>query len=772
MYHNKNDAGGSKTEKLCVLESMSTTKKKSPFDTLQKFESDNARSSVIETNAIGIRRDTALRSFDDEKEATNNSTCSSEYLPVDASEETKSIANPFFGDAPDNIGESEPKEGIEEDAKNINISLETIKGNLPAAIISSDFETQQAKKLEKKYRPNEKEGDVSVFFCRVEEASARKDVSAHYSYAKDDSDGIKEEVEDLLREVNPFLRSFEDLDIEEKDDDEDEVEVKAQNTSSISFEHDDSLAKVPKKVSYEIDTSPSALIEYFTSIDQRHMEGKEKSVKNFQRLIIPLLDGKKPSIIEEAQIREAALVANVHVELVDKFISYVNEEHPDVVPQLSSEKDRNRLLMELDETEDLNEDTAVAAFLSSKFSTKIPSSNCKHNHGKEETVSNCSNGQRFTSCNVQNVTAKTSIKMNSSTVEKQPVIVKKKTLRSCELPVFYSVESAASVEISQSINELNDREIIEIQSSVSMKTNNIGDKNKNQPEKELVGVDPEIRKNFKRVQYYDSGIWQRRMAMAKYGWGWEEATWFSPRLYSKVSKISVFDGVGNPDRASNFMFNKKTFPFSRKNCKLPYRSRTNPHGGFSSVDVNSLRESSTVGEKCPIDETPWELRYVKQRFLHEKSLSFSRNWFGNLVIASGNDIIDFPVCKPKSMEMPMGNIPDPGDWTPEWYTTWGRRKLQLPRSCPQDDIDSYTVGTDGQTYDSGTCGSGTYMTYSTYGDYDDEDDEWEEAPECGTLVNTRQKIGEHLTKVHPDFTSSLRKSRWRKKYFPAGTFPY
>ena len=128
--------------------------------------------------------------------------------------------------------------------------------------------------------------------------------------------------------------------------------------------------------------------------------------------------------------------------------------------------------------------------------------------------------------------------------------------------------------------------------------------------------------------------------MATYGWGWQEATCVS-------NSDSVITAEGT---STNYMFNKKLFPLARKNCKLSYNSRTKAHEGYLNVDMNSLQESATLGEVWPQDETPWELRYVRQRFLHEQSLSFSRNWFGNLVRASGNDRIKVPVCKPKSME--------------------------------------------------------------------------------------------------------------------------
>mmetsp|Transcript_20273 Transcript_20273/g.45312 ORF Transcript_20273/g.45312 Transcript_20273/m.45312 type:complete len:120 (+) Transcript_20273:230-589(+) len=119
------------------------------------------------------------------------------------------------------------------------------------------------------------------------------------------------------------------------------------------------------------------------------------------------------------------------------------------------------------------------------------------------------------------------------------------------------------------------------------------------------------------------------------------------------------------------------------------------------------------------------------------------------------------------MEMPMRKIPDPGDWTPEWYTTWGGQKLLLPPT-----VDSCTDDSDTETrYTNDKDSLRSY--YSSGSSYDDDDDEeWEDFPECGNIINTRLKIGEHVSRVHPDYTSSLRKSRWRKKYFPIGTFPY
>jgi hypothetical protein len=204
--------------------------------------------------------------------------------------------------------------------------------------------------------------------------------------------------------------------------------------------------------------------------------------------------------------------------------------------------------------------------------------------------------------------------------------------------------------------------------------------------------------------------------------------------------------------------------------------------------VCSIYESSGVAVTEELDSTPWEHREVKQKFLYDRSVSFSRNWFGLLVRSRGNHKFKQPFCKPKSMEMPIENIPDPGEWTEEWYTTWkspwDRPHMNKSRSSmgssssdgSSTDRGSYTDR--GSITDASTLNQKSLSTressYSGSGSSEEhsDDDSWEEAPECGTIVNVKQKIGERVSRVHPDYTSSLRRSRWRKKYFPRGTFPY
>ena len=50
----------------------------------------------------------------------------------------------------------------------------------------------------------------------------------------------------------------------------------------------------------------------------------------------------------------------------------------------------------------------------------------------------------------------------------------------------------------------------------------------------------------------------------------------------------------------------------------------------------------------------------------------------------------------------------------------------------------------------GSCTTGSSCS-SGHDDSDDEDS-WEEDPECGTIRNVKQRIGERTSRVHPDYT--------------------
>jgi hypothetical protein len=139
----------------------------------------------------------------------------------------------------------------------------------------------------------------------------------------------------------------------------------------------------------------------------------------------------------------------------------------------------------------------------------------------------------------------------------------------------------------------------------------------------------------------------------------------------------------------------------------------------------------------------------------------------------------------------MENKPHPEEWTEDWYKTWEAKKHRsLSRSVtssycsgmesgeePSSETEAGTARDDTSSYIDGS--SGSYTTSSGFSAEDDGTDfdpddrsDYEDTPQCGELINVKPKIGERVSRIHPDYTSRLRRSRWRKKYFPRGTFPY
>lgn len=688
---------------------------------------------------------------------------------------------------------------IRETAQKANVSLEVVDQFLDyatdarpdvASLISKSWESFNLSKSWESH--NEDDDDVEAFLVRVEAArvaAAKKSISDAAAdveamlKAEEEATAMTAE-EEGKKQSNSFLHQFEDLDL--KDDCEADDGVQSDHASA--------------PVENVVDVmSPTMLVKYFSNVGQRKFEGEneEKLVNDFKRLMMPVINGNKPSVIEEAQIRQAALKADVPLDFVDTFIEYVNDENPEVAPQVSKDDERDFLVKGWGAIEDLDEDDAIAAFLSSKIGAEELEKGemCTN---RDEESSKAKALQKKKARELTSAGSRDYEPSITSTVEPGFSLSKESEIepdfnRSGDSEVEPDFNISGDSEVEPNFNrsdEETDCDVIGFKTSAS---NGLDESKKSGDEKcvdsihipkvvetsimdKTDPVDVEMLKACKRIESYDEGSWQRRTAMATYGWGWKEATWLSPKTSPSPANLAaagIRDVAASKD-ASNFIFNKKSFPLARKNCKLSYNRRVKPHTGYFDVDMYSLQESAAFGkENLYKDETPWELRHVRQRFLHERSLTFSRNWFGDLVKTNGNDKIKAPICKPKSMEMPMRKIPDPGDWTPEWYTTWGGRKLLLRRPSIDASFESSIgSGSDSYTEKDYYDNNDSLRSYSTGGSTYEDDEDWEDAPECGTFVNTKLKIGEHVTRVHPDYTSSLRKSRWRKKYFPIGTFPY
>ena len=585
------------------------------------------------------------------------------------------------------------------------------------------------------------------------------------------------EAQNMKEESNPFLRQFEALEIQDDEEVPPEIEPEVAKApidpepdvvlKSIDLVKGDPVEEPEEELVIDPtdDMSPTVLKKYFKNIDRVKSGGeKEGEVrKELKTLMMPVTDGKIPNIIEEARIRQAALKADVPLQFVDTFIDCVKDGKLEVSPQIST----GQPSQEQDDIENLNDDVPIVTSLSSKSEVKdvceiaveIEKADEEQQQTEEEQLE-----ENFS---------------DDSTADQDENEEDETVTDDCEESKgFDDVASETSLETPKDYESHTDDR--------------------------LDPIDAEMLRACERIEEYDDWVWYRRATMATHGWDRESRNWQSSQTSPHAISYTPRGGIHSwaPSRdVSNYMFNKRSFPLSRKYCKLSRKRRLKSHTGYSNVDVFSLREAAMTSGKLSktmnemaweelqnvkqrflndslqesvtnekenksIDETPWELRNVRQGFLHERSLTFSRNWFGDLVETTGNDKIKAPVCKPKSMEMPMRNIRDRGDWTPEWYTTWGGRKQRERRPSLDSSVDSLSDSyTERRHNDDDTRGS-----YSS-GESSYSDEDWEDAPECGTLVNTKLKIGEPVSRVHPDYTSSLLKSRWRNKYFPIGALP-
>ncbi len=248
-----------------------------------------------------------------------------------------------------------------------------------------------------------------------------------------------------------------------------------------------------------------------------------------------------------------------------------------------------------------------------------------------------------------------------------------------------------------------------------------------------------------------------------------KSLWKSPLQKKRLSKRKLNKGgkdmpINGVAAAAALSGKRRLHGPRRSHLMQTIQKRTKEHRGFLDIDFYSLYEATTChGEDEEIDKAPWEYRDVRQRFLAEKSVD-CRNWFGSFEPKLGNDRVSNPVACPKSLLVPATKIPESGEWNEDWFTTWKSRR-DNPNNLvtfTEEEVPALTRNF--------TSGTSTTMAESE----SDEKSMAEEVDagscpkkavliEIGNLVSVRFG-GERVSKVHPDYTSSLRRSRWRKKY--------
>ena len=106
--------------------------------------------------------------------------------------------------------------------------------------------------------------------------------------------------------------------------------------------------------------------------------------------------------------------------------------------------------------------------------------------------------------------------------------------------------------------------------------------------------------------------------------------------------------------------------------------------------------------------------------------------------------------------------------TDDYHTERSSSGCSSSRMTRDDDASTSSSSSGGSSCSSSSFCTSDSCSSSGYSD----DGTWEDAPECGTFTNVKPKLGERVSRVTPDHTSHLLRSRFRKKHFPRGSFPY
>jgi hypothetical protein len=547
------------------------------------------------------------------------------------------------------------------------------------------------------------------------------------------------------------------------------------------------------KLRFDLRT-PRQIAQFLATIepsDEAPVDEK-RYFKSFKKLIAPVVEGEKPSIVDTAKIRQAAQRAKVPVDAVDQIFEHAEGRQPITLPAVPS--DKSNASSNLGDAEEVDEEEAVSAFLS--WGDKPDNSMREMTEFANESRSQEVEVIQLVDVDSFDDKAEKIAQEDEDVEEEWWKVSREDKERAKQAPNERTWDDASSTDVSATNEqdmkaEDEDENVVDLTNAEVEVPSHTEDELPHRSRKSHAktlrgkgrnGITVETRLKYPSSPSvetpttsftYDSsddiGIWLRKAAMANYGTSWaKHKRWLSPNNPSELRNPKPIDSVvaaGNLNKIARRRKFLRADPWNRT-----YKERTKYHPGYFNVHVYSIYDTSAAdhGEPDELDAVPWERRDVKQRFLQEKSIMFSRNWFGDLVRVRGNDKHRPPVCQPKSMEMPMENIPDPGEWTEEWYTTWKAPDNKRNHSESHSGYEDSSVD-GGSSTDSGSSSDNDSVNERAS---NDDYDSWEEAPECGTIVNVKQKIGERVSRVHPDYTSSLRRSRWRRKYFPRGTFPY
>jgi hypothetical protein len=390
--------------------------------------------------------------------------------------------------------------------------------------------------------------------------------------------------------------------------------------------------------------------EQFSIADGASDDGIQQ-LNEFFRDIAPFLKEPKPTAVEEAQIRQAAQKAGISLVIVDQLLQKSSETLDDDTFDGTNENlDENNVRHEYDVIEEVDENEAIDAFLHRFTALK------QGGHFPDASIDALAplepENDEAVEIDVAHGFVRKELAPCLSDDEPwwQDVPTKGESIagvNQAELSVtgVPRYESLASISLKQFAET--PKEAIEISrggrydsaedwdfGNGKAKPERPSNTNVKPPQaREPLDVFETIKDTstfFRELELRTSNTdeWIKKESMANYGNPFKKS-WLSRS--ARVGRPKPINGVA----AAGALTKQSQGSSRHRTCggprhwKRSYKQRTRNHSGYFNVHVCSLYETSMVAHPPhALDFIPWENRDVRQRFLHEQSISFSRNWFG------------------------------------------------------------------------------------------------------------------------------------------------
>lgn len=374
-----------------------------------------------------------------------------------------------------------------------------------------------------------------------------------------------------------------------------------------------------------------------------------QQLNKFIEAVAPLLKESQPSAVEEAQIRQAAQKAGVPLELVDKLVGN------SVQTATDDEDNFNNVCNEYDEIEDVDENEAIDAFLHRFTALKqgghFPDGSLEalgplgqlspendeaveidvaHGFVRKDLAPCLSDDKPWWQNGDATRDAEEKDSNASARYESLATVVSRQ-IRESEFKLADTPKELLHLSRGGRYDSAEDWDL-----AFGANRERVS-KSSSQPKDSLLGneatTDAFTFYQELESRFSNNDEWIMKLSMANWGNPFKK-NWLTRSV--RIGRPKPINGVA----AAGALTRRSLGTSRRRNCggprhwKRSYKQRTRNHPGYFNVDVYSLYETSLVARPPhPLDYIPWENRDVRQRFLHEQSITFCRNWFGKHLLA-------------------------------------------------------------------------------------------------------------------------------------------